>query len=187
MTWYKVADHKFGCPMCEGTQTEVELRITRCENRTRSTDGFATDESSEKVTSESECCENCGEDFDQERWEFGRCQSCGSQGFDCELEDHCTRCDQMEGDCECERADCCEDFADECECKESDVKEKDNTIEKAVQTLEKADYGRLETIALALAQRMEIKGLSLDAPTPDKNRVQTPAANWKLPDDLPEE
>ena len=195
MTWYNVADHKFGCPACESTDTDAEIRLVRTENRSRSADGFSTDDSSEKITSESEYCENCGEEFDQERWEFGRCQACGGAGYDCEDISHCMRCDKMEDDCECERAECCENFTEDCECNEADVKEKDNVIEKAVQTLdaiENVNHPRLEAIARAIAVRVGIAGDIVgpeprDAPKPDSNRIQTPAATWALPEDLPEE
>jgi hypothetical protein len=80
-------------------------------------------------------------------------------------------CDRVEDDCECERAECCGNFTEDCECSESDVKEKDNVIESAVQTIENIGGG--------------VTGP--DAPTPDTNRVQPPAATWTLSEDLPEE
>jgi hypothetical protein len=187
MTWYNVVDHKFGCPACEGTQTESEIRLVRNEIRTRSVDDSVTEESAEKITSESEYCESCGEGFDQARWEFGRCQACGGAGYDCEDVSHCMHCDLVEDDCECERAECCGNFIEDCECKESDVKEKDNVIEKAVRAIEGVDYGRLEMRVLATTIGNLVAPDPPDAPTPDKNRVQTPAATWTLPEDLPEE
>lgn len=208
MTWYNVADRKFGCPSCGCTETQIEMRVMRTEVRTRSAGDFDTNDVTDEITGESEeSCNNCGAAFDEEQWGFGLCPACGGAGYDCEDLDHCTRCDQLDENCECERAECCENFTDECECKESEVKEKDNTIEKAVQVIENIHYESVETRILAkvvsqsmfkdptgniLADIVSPFGLKKQTaptpdPVPDKNRVQTPAANWRLPEDLPEE
>lgn len=214
MSWYKVEEHKFECPDCECTETQIEIRILRTEERTRHSDGTYTSSFDEEVKDKSEeSCASCGAAFDSERWEFGRCQACGGHGYDCEELDHCTRCKEVAEDCECERAECCENFPDECECKESDVKGKDAKIEKGLLFVTNVNYGSVEKRLIEKASPMfpmlrdptgriladiifpsdlkEHTAPTPDAPppdpVPDKNRVQTPAVSWRLPDDLPEE
>lgn len=208
MTWHYVSEHHYGCPDCGRAETEAELRVTRTEIRTRSKGVIEVDSEEEKVVSETEYCAQCGRDFDDSDWSLGQCVSCEGQASDCVDLRHCDRCREREDDCECERSECCENFTDACECKESDVKEKDNTIEKAVQVIENISYAPLETRILAkvaakamfntptggiLADIVFPFGLKKHTaptpdPVPDKNRIQTPAARWTLPDDdLPEE